>query len=192
MILLVFLALAFVASLIGGGRIERLAQVHLRLPYVVFVTLGIQLLIFSTWWQEQVGRSTWFGVLYALSMLLLVVACWANRNVAGIGMLGIGVLCNAAAILLNGCHMPAPLGALQAAGLVDSQASLDAVLQANTSLLDSNTRLWFLCDILAMPAQVPLANVYSVGDVFIALGAGWFVWENMRLTPPREMADNQP
>jgi hypothetical protein len=192
MILLVILVLAFLASLFGGGRIERLAQAQIRLSYLILLGLGIQILIFSSWWREQVGNSVWFVVLYVFSMFLSTLACWINRNVAGMGMLGIGVLCNTAAILLNGGHMPAPLGALQAAGLVDSQASLDGVLQTNSSLLDSNTRLWFLCDIFALPRQVPLANVYSVGDVFIALGAGGFVWANMRVAPPPETPDNRP
>jgi hypothetical protein len=33
------------------------------------------------------------------------------------------------------------------------------------------TRLWFLGDVFAIPAGWPLANVFSVGDVLILLGA---------------------
>jgi hypothetical protein len=191
MILLAFLALAFLASLLGGGRIERLAHAQIKFWYLILLALGIQILIFSVWWQGRMGRAAWSGILYGLSMLLLVVACWANHRVPGIGLLGIGLVSNAAMILLNGGHMPASLQALQSAGIVDSRADFEAARVTNSSLMDTHTLLWFLGDIFAVPRQVPLANVFSIGDVLIALGAGWFVWAHMRATPPHELPDDQ-
>jgi len=44
----------------------------------------------------------------------------------------------------------------------------------NSVLLGPESRVPWLCDIFALPSWVPLATVFSVGDVLIAIGAAWF------------------
>lgn len=180
MILLVLVAFSFFVSLLLGGRLERLGGVHFRGSYLVLIALGIQVLAFSRWWREELGYAAWSKALYILSMLLLLAATWLNRRVAGIIPLAAGLLLNAVVILANGGQMPTSLQALEAAGLADSHMTLEPGRASNSSLIGDNTLLWFLGDVFAIPQRVPLANVFSVGDVLIAVGAAWFVWANMR------------
>jgi hypothetical protein len=44
----------------------------------------------------------------------------------------------------------------------------------NSTVLE-NPRLLFLGDVLAIPASWPFANVLSIGDVVIALGAAYTI-----------------
>jgi hypothetical protein len=41
-------------------------------------------------------------------------------------------------------------------------------------------RLWFLGDVFAIPASWPLANVFSVGDLLIAIGCVWTILATTR------------
>jgi len=181
MILLALLIPALVISLLTGGRITRLAEVHLRHSYLIPLALGIQVMIFSAWWHRQVGASLLSDALYILSLALTAVFCALNWRVPGVLALGLGLMLNAAVILANGGHMPASLQALRIAGIVDSREAFEAMRITNSSLIDATTPLWFLGDVFAVPKQAPLANVFSIGDVLIGVGACWFLWANMRV-----------
>jgi hypothetical protein len=70
---------------------------------------------------------------------------------------------NLAAILTNGGRMPATPEAMEAAGL-------DFAVKHN-SVASADPALPWLVDRFAAPDWVPLANVFSVGDLVIALGS---------------------
>ena len=73
-------------------------------------------------------------------------------------------IANLAAIVANGGVMPASGDALEAAGLVTD------VEQFTNSGVVADPNLLFLGDVFAVPAGSPLANVFSIGDVCMALG----------------------
>jgi hypothetical protein len=88
----------------------------------------------------------------------------ANRRVVGMPVLALGATLNLIAIVANNGVMPASRSALRTAGRLTT--STDFVNSAAVA----HPRLLFLGDILAVPHWVPLANVYSIGDVCIAIG----------------------
>jgi hypothetical protein len=163
-----------------GGSIKGLGRAQFRYSILILAGLGLQILVFSGWWQERVAVPGLDAALYALSMLILGVAVWLNRRLPGFVVLGLGWLCNAAVILANGGHMPVAIEALRFAALVPADAGFEALRVTNSSLIVIGTPLWFLGDVLALPAGVPLANVFSLGDVLIGLGAAWFLWATTR------------
>jgi hypothetical protein len=71
---------------------------------------------------------------------------------------------------VNGGTLPARPGALRAAGI-----DLTADGFVNSGPLE-HPHLWMLGDVFAIPEPLPLANVFSIGDVLIVLGVGMVSW----------------
>ena len=101
-------------------------------------------------------------------------------------MLALGATLNLIAILANNGVMPASASALRTAGMLTS--STDFLNSAAVA----HPRLLFLGDILAVPHAVPFANVYSIGDVCIAIGVAIAIHglAGSRLVPRRPRRHN--
>jgi len=87
----------------------------------------------------------------------------------GIWIAGLGILMNFTVIVLNS-GMPVLTEAVEIAG-----GSGDLVLGAKHVILNESTRLPFLADIIPLPNAV-----LSLGDVFLAIGIGAFLEDQMR------------
>ena len=145
----------------AGGSLSALGRVRLRYAPAIFGALALQIAIVSV----VPGGSPWLHrVLHIGSYALAGVFVVANRRVAGMRILALGATLNLIAILANNGVMPASRSALRTAGK----------LASSTNFLNSaavpHPHLLFLGDVLAVPHAVPLANVYSIGDVCIAIG----------------------
>jgi hypothetical protein len=82
-------------------------------------------------------------------------------------LVALGAALNLLVISVNGGVMPASPSALAGAGLPVNEPGF----QNSTALAEP--RLAFLGDVFSLPASWPLSNVFSVGDVLIALGVVW-------------------
>ena len=163
MILLAVLILGLVTVPLAGGRLARLADIELRHLWAVVVAIGLQILIISVF----PDRYEWTHVpLHLASYVFAGWFVWANRRLPGMVVLGLGALCNAIAIVANGGVMPASPTALRAAGLATKS---DGGFANSTAVEDPN--LLFLGDVFSVPDSWPIIdNVFSVGDVLIAIG----------------------
>ncbi len=110
------------------------------------------------------GSPVLHRVLLIGSYVLAAVFVVANRRLPGMQVLGLGAALNLIAILANNGVMPASRSALRTAGMLTSSTGF----LSSAAVL--HPRLLFLGDVLAVPHDVPLANVYSIGDVCIAIG----------------------
>jgi hypothetical protein len=63
-------------------------------------------------------------------------------------------------------------------------AQLPADGYTNSALMTAATRFPALGDIFVFPRPLPLANVFSVGDLLIAVGAVVFLVRQMRVPTP--------
>jgi hypothetical protein len=88
-----------------------------------------------------------------------------NRHLPGVFWIALGLFANILVISLNGGFMPVSLAAREIAGLPALTAR-----QNNVVPMTDTTLLPWLGDILPLPAFVPFANVFSLGDVLIAIG----------------------
>ena len=187
MILLAVLLLALVTVPLAGGRLVRLADIQLRYLWAIGVALGLQILIISVF----PDRFEWtHEPLHIASYVFAAVFVWANRRLPGMLIMGLGALCNAVAILANGEVMPASATAMRAAGLATEG---DDGFANSTALEDPN--LLFLGDIFSIPDSWPIIdNVFSVGDVLIALGAVILIHSvcGSRLVPRRMRGISAP
>jgi hypothetical protein len=160
-LLLVAVVLSVLTVRPAGGSLSALGRAHLRYAPAIFGALAIQIAIVSV----VPGGSPWLHrVLHLGSYALAAVFVVANRRVVGMPVLALGATLNLIAIVANNGVMPASRSALRTAGRLTT--STDFVNSAAVA----HPRLLFLGDILAVPRSVPLANVYSIGDVCIAIG----------------------
>jgi hypothetical protein len=162
---MVFLDVALLALVLGklaGGRLSALSETPIRGKGLAFSAIGLQLVAFPS---ELLPWSTPTAVasgIWLASYVLLVWMLLLNVRLVGTPLIAAGLLCNVAAILANGGLMPVRGAALEAAG-TDYEVH-------NNSIKLAEPHLAPLVDRWAAPEWLPLANVYSVGDVLIGLG----------------------
>jgi hypothetical protein len=166
----VFLAAFVVLSLItvplAGGRLSRLASVHLRWSPFIFGALAIQIVIVTL---VPGGSPSLHRVLHLASYALAAAYLFANRRIAGMWMIALGALSNVVAIVANNGVMPASASAMRAAGEIpDTHGFINSTVLAHPKLL-------VLGDVFAIPKSWPLHNVFSIGDVCIAIGAAYAI-----------------
>ena len=162
--LLVFAALLVLATVpLAGGSLAALADVRIRGAWVVGLAMGIQILIVSV----LPGLSPEvFRPVHAATYGLLGWFLWLNRRLPGVWIIGVGGAANAVAIVANGGVMPAAPEALAVAGLPAEKAGEFA----NSAAVQTPVLGW-LGDVFAVPGALgPAANVFSIGDVIIAVG----------------------
>jgi hypothetical protein len=157
--------LAVVVGTAFGGRVGRLADLRFRGTSLIVVALAAQVAAYPSGalpWHtgDAVATFLWVG-----SYALLIAATFANGHIHGIGFVALGMACNLAAILTNGGHMPALPHAAAATGVEGVHANSAALAHPHLALL---------VDRWVAPGWVPMANVFSIGDV-ILFAAGFAV-----------------
>ena len=167
--------LGLLVGLATGGRLERLGTIRVRWGWAVIAGLATQVVLFS----GVVRPPGMLGpLLYVASTGLVFLAVLANGRIAGAPIIAAGAASNLAAILANGGYMPADPAAARVAGLASDGDYSNSVVTDAAALRP-------LTDIFAIPAGLPFANVFSVGDVLIGVGIGLAVSLGMHRTAPR-------
>jgi hypothetical protein len=163
MFLLPVVVIGVLAGFLLGGRLGRLADVRLRSPWLFYLAIAMQMLAFPSLvmpWHAAEGIATALSV---GSYVCLVSVFLLNVRLRGLAIAGGGMLLNLAAIVTNGGHMPALPSAMRDGGLMFTGVH-------NNSIADASPNLAWFVDRWAAPSWVPLGNVFSVGDVLIAIG----------------------
>ena len=162
---MVYIDVVVVALVLGkllGGRLSALADLQLRGMSLAFVAIALQVVAFPSGvlpWETPgwAARALWLTS-YALLIALLV----RNVHLRGTPIVAAGLVSNLTAILANGGLMPVRESALAAA---DRDYEVH-----NNSIQLVQPHLGALIDRWAVPHWIPLGNVFSVGDVLIAVG----------------------
>jgi hypothetical protein len=102
-------------------------------------------------------------------LVLVALVAVVNRALPGAWLIGLGALLNTLVTLLNG-GMPVDPGALATLGKPATSDGLHVILGADT-------RLPFLADVLLAPV---VNNIYSIGDVFLAIGGFWMAFRLLK------------
>lgn len=158
------------AGLLAGGKVDRLASLRFRWGAVAVAGLLAQVLLFTPTGEALAGNLV--PAIYLGSTLVVFAAVLRNIRLPGMVLVALGSLSNLAAIGANGGSMPASAAALVAAGL-ETEDHANSVVLPNPALAP-------LTDIFAIPAGVPFANVFSIGDVLIGAGIVVLVAATMR------------
>ncbi|HEY5032046.1 MAG TPA: DUF5317 family protein [Actinomycetes bacterium] len=164
MLVLVASVLAALTAVLLGGKLSRLFQVKLRGSWLPVAALGLQLLILQV--LEGGPRPVLVSV-HLATYVMAVAFIWLNRTVPGLLVVAAGAASNGVTIALNHGTLPASAAAMAAAHIAK-----DPKLFLNSGTV-AHPVLGFLGDVFAWPAPLPFANVFSVGDLLIVLGAGY-------------------
>jgi hypothetical protein len=158
-----------------GGRLERLGTMQLHWWPIALLGLAVQVVLFSGPVAEQIGSLG--PPLYVGSTLAVLAVIARNVRIAGFALIVLGAASNMLAILANGGCMPTTPAAVIGAG--DTLEDYAGAVYSNSCLLEAPA-LAPLTDVLYLPAWIPLANVFSIGDAVIGVGVAVAIVVGMR------------
>jgi len=178
---LIVLGLLFglIAGLLLGGRLGRLVDVHLRWMGLIFIALLVRVATQLALDSDIALVDTLRLPLFAVAFGVLTVGLWLNRSQPGLMAVAVGAASNGFAVVVNGGWMPVWRPALAAVGIGPEELNTSFHRPLPDELgLDFLLRAGPLGDTLPVPLPF-LTNVSSVGDVFIGMGLGWFVFATL-------------
>jgi hypothetical protein len=184
MVLIESVAIGIALGLLCGGHLGALAQLPVRGLWLAYAAIALQVIAFPSGelpWSTSDGAAR---VLWVLSYTLLLAFICTNFRIRCVPLIAVGLVCNLCAILANGGHMPARPTAVHAAGL--------AYRLRNNSITTAHAHLGWLIDRWAVPAWIPLGNVFSIGDVLVAVGTAAAVCHAMLRREPVDSATSGP
>jgi hypothetical protein len=172
-ILLEAAVVALLLSLATGGSLRNLERERLRGEWVLLALLPLQLLWPRLSSLVGIGRElsvmVWLVMMVALVGVMLVNV-W-RRWMLGFAALGIAL--NVLVIGLNGA-MPVSLRSTSELGAPRDEAAASLAADHLHEVLDEETLLPELADVIAIPGPEWRRGVVSVGDILLSLGlAGW-------------------
>lgn len=161
--LIAVLVVSVVVSVMRGGKLSNLPDIYARGWWLLFIGFGMQIVANAT------SSARLAVALLLTSYVILLVMVWLNRSEAGMWIAGIGLLMNFIVISLNN-GMPVLPEAIRLAG-----GTSDVVFGAKHVLLDEASLLPALADVIPLPG-----SVISLGDVFLAVGLGAFIEDQLK------------
>jgi hypothetical protein len=179
------LVLGLVAGFVAGGRLDNLARLRFRWPWLIVGVLVVRAAVVATPLRGVEG----IQYVYLVALTALVAwTVWQIELVRGTWLVAVGSVLNLVVIAANGARMPV---APEVAGSLVRSGHL-----GQYTLITADTNLGWLADWIALPGPVRvLAEAYSPGDVIVALGIGVVVALAMRSqagpleTRPRIVSD---
>lgn len=164
--------LGILSGMARGGTFRQLMTARLRYEspmLVVFIfQLSVPRLAQAGHWPSGLAVAVW-----VITMCLLVAVAALNWRSHGMIIVATGIALNALVISVN-CGMPVSRSAVESVTGQDVAQNL-----FDTDLvhipLESGTSLPVLADVIPVPGPAWHRGVVSVGDIFLALGAAWFV-----------------
>jgi hypothetical protein len=194
LILLYAVLVGLLAGLLRAWAGKRPLRVtDLRLTWLIFLVFLPQFFAFYFPLTRKSIPDYWASIALAVSQVAFLAFAWVNRRQPGFWMLGLGLLLNLSIILPNGGWMPItprtasriypdlPISYWKIGERLGS--SKDIVLRSK------DIRLEWLSDRFVLPIGPRIA--FSLGDIFISLGAFWFCW-SLGSAAPTQNLDRSP
>lgn len=195
MILLWAIIAGFVAGLsraIVGKRPYRAPDV--RRFWLVFLAFLPQFFAFRLETTRNIFPDRYVPLVLVGSQAILLIFTVANIAVPGFWVLGLGLVLNFLVILANRGMMPISPEVVRQILPSDLPPGLWSVghrfgVGKDIVLEKGDTNLWVLSDIFVLPLSETYRVAFSIGDVLIALGAFWILW-NMGAPRPAHTTEH--
>jgi Family of unknown function (DUF5317) len=160
-----------------GGSAALLGRLRFRWGLVVMLGMAAQLLLFSSPIGDALGLAA--PAVYMATNGVVLAAVARNLAIPGLPLVLLGGSANLLAMVVNGGYMPVSRAALEAMNRAPGNGGY-----SNSGLLD-HVQLAPLTDVFAMPTWLPVANVFSAGDVLIGIGVSIAIVAGMHGRGPR-------
>jgi hypothetical protein len=174
MFLLAFVLLALLTAILRGGRLSRLAAIHIRGGWLIVAAFLLQVWLVYSPAGRSAGPSSLGAWVHMVSYVLLLSAAWLNRQLPGMRVIALGLLLNAFVISANGGFMPIEPWAVQrlghAARVLDPHSGYRIAMAKDVVLPRELTRFWLLSDIFVVSLSFPLRTAFSIGDALLGVG----------------------
>lgn len=189
MLLIYSIALGLILGRLAGGRVQNLEHVRFAWWGLALAGFGVQLVLFAAPVASRIGDAG--PAIYVGSTLVVMAVLLRNVRLPGFAILAFGATLNLLAVMANGGAMPSSPDAWLA---LNGVAALPVAHFSNSVLIGPDTLFPFLGDVFVWPRPLPLANVFSIGDAIIAVGAVVFLVTAMRqrAEPPSEQQQSSP
>jgi hypothetical protein len=161
MFILYAVVAALVVGHVSGGRLQSLATIRIRWAPLIVLGFLAQVVLFTDQVAARVGDAG--PAIYVVTTLLVGIAVLRNIRLPGMPLIAAGAFSNMAAILANGGFMPATPEAMASLG------KAQPTIYSNSAVLTA-PNLDLLIDRFALPRGLPFANVFSIGDLLLAVG----------------------
>jgi hypothetical protein len=159
------------------GKIKKISLPEFHMPILLLLPFVLQ--ISAMLMHSYMNASELlFLSLVNLSYLLLIIALWQNRHIPGFLVFLIGTIGNALVIWFNEGRMPVSIEALRMAGL-DNYIPLLKEGVTKHQLMDEQTNLSFLGDIIPLNRPYAEHQIISIGDVVQSIGITLLVWNTL-------------
>lgn len=176
------MVLGIIVGKIRGGKLKGLATSLLKFSWLIFLSFALQLAISI---MISLGHSFFIEyrmILYVITYVLLFVALFFNMRFQCMWFIMIGAIMNFTAIMMNEGSMPVDMKLLEKLGFKNMVNSINmGALSQYIPLEKAGHFTSYLGKRISMPDFYPLSQVFSLGDLFIALGI-FFLIQNMMMS----------
>jgi hypothetical protein len=179
MVLLLAIAAGLLAGLIWARwRGQPYQSPALHSLWLAFIAFLPQFLLVYLPLPHKDYADPFVALCILVSQILFLGFAWINRWLPGMIILILGLVLNMAVMSANSGFMPI---SPQVAGRLVSQENLMNIPMGSRFgtkdilLLPQNTRFEWLADRFLPPSWSPYQVAFSLGDVFVAIGAFWLL-----------------
>lgn len=168
------ITLSFIFGKIKGGKIRNLENLYINgwgLFVLSFILEIVSLLIVtrSNGKLSVIVENNFFYV-HLFIYILLIVGLIMNFHSKGLRIVLFGSILNFLVLLLNNGKMPVSIKTFKYSNLYNQLNLLEEGRIITHSLVDKNTKLAFLGDIIPVPKPYIFPKIISIGDILISIG----------------------
>ncbi|MCE5322760.1 DUF5317 domain-containing protein [bacterium] len=176
--------IGLIIAWLTGGKLDRLADLKIRCVWVLVLAVALSFTSWAFRFSPTLREMHWLaGIVQMAEKFAFLAFVLANLRIAGAKLVVTGMVANLLALSVNGGLMPASKWAVV---FVFGKKAMK--MPIHNSLMDSSTKLGFLCDIIPMRwPYALLPEICSIGDILITLGIVVAIIVGMRMPSHKEI-----